>query len=239
MQVFLNNMLNLKTSDDLTSLSGYRTKQELAYVALRDAIITCRFPPGKRLLEVELAQQLGISRSPVREAIKRLGHEGLVTEIPHTGATVSAMGLESLHELYLIIASLESLACREATDVRPQATLHAMQSELEAMDGAIAADNHLDWVRHNRQFHYLSRKDCPLPHLQRMLDDTQDRIHRFQVFRGAATPRAIQSRPEHIAIYEATREHDAQKVERLVREHYLEGHRAFKEYLRTMPDDSA
>src|ERR1700694_1316470 len=108
-------MLNLKASDDLASLSGYKTKQELAYVALRDAIITCRFPPGKRLLEVELAQQLGISRSPVREALKRLGHEGLVSEIPHIGATVSAVGLDSLHELYLIIASLESLACREAT----------------------------------------------------------------------------------------------------------------------------
>ena len=233
-------MLNVRTSDDLSSLTGYKTKQELAYVALREAIITCRFPPGKRLLEVELKHvNSGISRSPVREAIKRLGHEGLVSEIPHVGATVSAVGLDSLHELYLIIASLESLACREATDLRPQATLVAMEIELEAMDSAIAADSHLDWVRHNREFHYLSRKNCPLPHLQRMLDDTQDRIHRFQIFRGAATPRAIQSRPEHIAIYEATKARDAQKVEMLVREHYLEGHRAFKEYLRTMPEDPA
>ena len=201
-------------------------------------LLPAGFHPAKRLLEVELAQQLGISRSPGKP-LSAWGTKGGGHLKSLTGATVSAMGLESLHELYLIIASLESLACREATDVRPQATLLAMQSALEAMDGAIAADSHLDWVRHNRQFHYLSRKDCPLPHLQRMLDDTQDRIHRFQVFRGAATPRAIQSRPEHIAIYEATKARDAQKVEMLVREHYLEGHRAFKEYLRTMPEDSA
>jgi DNA-binding GntR family transcriptional regulator len=233
-----NNMLNVRTSDDLSSLTGYKTKQELAYVALREAIITCRFPPGKRLLEVELAQQLGISRSPVREALKRLGHEGLVSEIPHIGATVSVLGLDSLHELYLILSALESLACREATDLRPHAALLSMERELEAMDSAIAADSHLDWVRHNREFHYLSRKDCPLPHLQRMLGDTQDRIQRFQVFRGAATPRAIQSRPEHIAIYEATKAADAEKVEMLVREHYLEGDRAFQEYLRTMPTDT-
>ena len=230
-------MLSLKNPEDLSTLSGYKTKQELAYVALRDAIITCRFPPGKRLLEIELAQQLGISRSPVREALKRLGHEGLVSEIPHTGATVSALGMESLHELYLIIAALESLACREATTSRPRATLLAMESALAAMDGAVDAGSHLDWVRHNREFHYLSRKDCPLPQLQRMLDDTQDRIHRFQIFRGAATPRAIQSRPEHTAIYEACVARDAEKVEMLVREHYLAGDRAFKEFLGTMPDD--
>ncbi|MBI1800208.1 MAG: GntR family transcriptional regulator [Chloroflexi bacterium] len=230
-------MTDISVQDDLALLANYKTKQELAYDALREAIITCRFPPGKRLLEVELAQQLGISRSPVREALKRLGYEGLVTEIPHVGATVSEVGLESLHELYLLLAVLEGLACREATDFRLEATLLAMETELEAMDSAINADSYLDWVRHNREFHSLCRKDCPLPHVQRILDDTQDRIHRFQIFRGAATLRAVQSRPEHIAIYQATKERDAQKVELLVRAHYLEGDRAFKEYLRTMPED--
>jgi len=237
MHKYLYNMLTINESDDLSILASYKTKQELAYTALRDAIITCRFPPGKRLLEVELAQQLGISRSPVREALKRLGYEGLVNEIPHVGATVSAVGLDSLHELYLILAALESLACREAAAVRPEATLLAMEVELEAMASAIATDNYQEWGRRNRVFHYLSRKDCALPHLQRMLDDTQDRIYRFVLFRGAAMPRAIQSRHEHLAIYEAVKARDVEKVESLVRDHYLEGDRAFREYLGSISED--
>lgn len=232
-------MFSIKESSDLSTLTGYRTKQELAYQAIHDAIITCRFPPGKRLLEIELAQQLGISRSPVREALKRLSHEGLVREIPHIGATVSEVGIDSLHELYLILASLEGLACREATALRPESTLQAMAKELEAMDLAVGRDDHVDWVRHNREFHQLGRMDCALPQLQRLLADSLDRARRFQIFRGAATMRAIQSRPEHAAIYEAMKARNAAKVELLVKAHYMEEDRAFKEFLRTMPEDPA
>jgi DNA-binding GntR family transcriptional regulator len=230
-------MTNLKEQDDLATLGPYKTKQALAYDALRDAIITCRFPPGKRLLEVELAQQLGISRSPVREALKRLAHEGLVTEIPHLGATVSDVALDSLHELYLILAALAGLACREATAARSGETLAALEQELQAMDLATAADDYIGWVHHDRAFHDLGRKDCALPQLQRMLAETQGRMSRFQIYRGAASERAIQSRPEHRAIYDAMTARDAERVEQLVRAHYLAGDRAFKEYLQGMPED--
>lgn len=227
----------IAASDGLSPLSGYKTKQELAYDALREAILTCRFPPGKRLLEIELAQQLGMSRSPVREALQRLSYEGLVTEIPHIGAAVSAVALESLHELYLILSALEGLAVREAAANRPQATLEAAESELQAMDRAIAAGDYLAWVQHNRAFHWLSRKDCALPQLLRMLEDTQNQIHRFQVFRGAATARAMQSQAEHAAIFAAMCDPDSEKVEQLVREHYLEGDRAFQAYLRSISEE--
>ncbi|MCA1554847.1 MAG: GntR family transcriptional regulator, partial [Chloroflexi bacterium] len=76
-------------ADELPFLPSYKTKQELAYQVLREAIITYRLPPKHQLLENELALQLGTSRSPIREALKRLAHEGLVNEVPHVGVTVA------------------------------------------------------------------------------------------------------------------------------------------------------
>jgi len=217
-------------------LAGYRTKQELAYEALRDAIITCRFPPGKRLVENELAQQLGMSRSPIREALKRLSSEGLVKEVPHIGVTVADVALDSLHELYLVLAALEGLACREATLRRSEETLQSMAQLLEAMDRMLARDDYLEWARLNAEFHFLSRRDCAMPYLLHLLNEIWNRLRRFQIFSGAAALRAPQSQKEHRAIYEAMQAGDADRVEFLSRVHNAETDRSFAEYLRSLPE---
>ena len=221
-------------SADWPALKTYKTKQELAYKALRDAIVTCRFPPGQRLLENELAQQLGISRSPIREALKRLAHEGLVNEAPHAGVTVAEVGLESLHELYLIVAALEGLACREACRRLSPATLQAMAGALSAMELARSQQDVDEWARANVAFHRLARQDCGLPQLLRMLDETWSRMQRYQVYRAAAAERAVQSQPEHQAIFEAMQNGDAEKTEASVKAHYMHGDRQFSAYLHAL-----
>jgi DNA-binding GntR family transcriptional regulator len=115
--------------------------------------------------------------------------------------------------------------------------LQAAADELQAMDRAVAAGDYLAWTQHNRAFHWLCRKDCGLPQLLRILEDTQDQIHRFRLFRGAATARAAQSEAEHAAIFAAMRDRNGEKVEQLVREHYLEGDRAFEAYLRSISEE--
>ena len=219
---------------ELRSLAAYETKQELAYEALRDAIITCRFPPGQRLLESELAQQLGISRSPIREALKRLASEGLVNEIPHAGVTVAEVGLGSLHELYLIIASLEALACREACQRLEPGTRRAIQDALATMDASLAANDMAAWTQANVTFHRLARQDCALPYLLRILEETWTRMQRYQVYQGAAAERAVQSEPEHKAIAAAMLDANAALVESLVKAHYLHGDRQFTQYLQAL-----
>jgi DNA-binding GntR family transcriptional regulator len=225
-------------SADWPTLQTYKTKQELAYKALRDAIVTCRFPPGQRLLEHELAQQLGISRSPIREALKRLAHEGLVNEVPHVGVTVAEVGLDSLHELYLIVAALEGLACREACQrLRPE-TLQQMEESLTVMQAALAALDVEAWTHANVAFHRFARQDCGLPHLLRLLDETWSRMQRYQIYQGAAAERAVQSQSEHTAIFEAMRNADPEESERRVKEHYLRGDRQFSEYLHALAEET-
>ena len=231
-------ILGTTLQNALPTLGGYRTKQELAYESLRDAIITCHFPPGTRLLEGELAQQLHMSRSPVREALKRLAHEGLVKETPHVGVTVADVVLESLHELYLILATLEGLACHQATLRHSTETIQAMAQTLEMMKSALAQADYTEWGRLNVEFHRLSRQECALPQLLRMIEDTWMHIRRFQIYQGAVAVRATQSAIEHDAIYEAMRDGDAERAEAAVKAHYLAGDRQFAEYLRSLSEAS-
>ena len=92
------------------ALDSYRPLRDLVFESLKDAILTQTLPPGKRLLENELAESLGVSRTPVREAIRRLEQEGLVAMIPRKGAYVSGISLKDIREVYEIRAALEMLA---------------------------------------------------------------------------------------------------------------------------------
>lgn len=89
-----------------------QSKQSVAYSYLRSAIITGRFPPEKPLIEREICDKLGVSRTPVREALRRLGSEGLVDFIPNRGVFVAALSKEKAIQLYEMKEALECMAAR-------------------------------------------------------------------------------------------------------------------------------
>ena len=94
--------------------TAYRTMKEIAYEAIREAILSGRFLPGQRLVADELAQEFGTSRMPIREALQRLENAGLVSITPHRGAVVSELSEQEIVEIYHIRAVLEGLAARLA-----------------------------------------------------------------------------------------------------------------------------
>ncbi|MFQ6014481.1 MAG: GntR family transcriptional regulator [Anaerolineae bacterium] len=231
-------MLSLKEETPiLQTVKDYRTKQELAYEALHEAIITCQFPPGKRLIENELAQQLGMSRSPVREALKRLQTEGLVEVIAHQGVIVADVALTSVHELYLILGALEGLACREASQRCGNDTLSQMATILERMGEAAINEEFAEWTRLNLEFHRVSRQDCGMPHLLRLIEDTWHRILRFHFYVGAAAQRSKDGVGEHETIYAAMKEQAGERIEQVVRAHYLNAAESFSRFLRALTEE--
>ena len=110
--------------------------REAAYEKLKRALTEGHLPPGARLSEPELAELLGVSRTPVREALMRLAQEGLVELLPGRGARVRELTPEEVHEVYVVRAALEAEAARlAATRHAPDdlAALAAAQAELEAL----------------------------------------------------------------------------------------------------------
>ncbi len=95
-----------------------RTLREQLVIALRRAILEAQLPPGERLVETSLAEQLGVSRGPLREAIRQLVEEGLVDQTPFRGAVVRSLSVEDIKEIYSFRLLLESCAFKIVLDKR-------------------------------------------------------------------------------------------------------------------------
>src|SRR5690606_12292208 len=98
------------------NLDNYKPLRELVFEVLREAIITGKLRPGERLMEVQLAEELGVSRTPVREAIRKLELEGLVLMIPRRGAYVAEISMKDIADVFEIRAALEGLAAQLAAE---------------------------------------------------------------------------------------------------------------------------
>jgi DNA-binding GntR family transcriptional regulator len=121
-----------------------------AYDVILSAIESGQLNPGNRLRETELAERLGLSRTPVREALKQLQAEGLVEHKPHQGAVVAVLDYSAIVELYFLREVLEGAAARLAA-------LHASPTEIEIMQSMVETDRGLtqpqERARHNKAFH--------------------------------------------------------------------------------------
>ena len=125
----------------------------VAVEVIREAIMDGRLEPGQRLKEEELARELGISRTPVREALLILQTDGLVEAHPNRGATVRSYGLDDLGDLYMLRAALEGVAARLAAERATPRELAKLRRSCDRFD-AVAGDGSLkDIVRANLVFH--------------------------------------------------------------------------------------
>ena len=115
------------------------TLREIALERLRNAILELRFPPGQRLTERDLCAQLGVSRSVVREAIRHLEAEGLVTTVPHHGPVVASLDAAQAAQIYEIRGLLESVAAEAAAMTRDPAGIARMEHALGEIEKAYAA----------------------------------------------------------------------------------------------------
>jgi len=120
---------------------SYQSMRDMAYSAIREAILRGQLKPGDRLLESEIARQMGISRAPVREAIRQLASEGLVVSHSHRGSFVIDLSPDDLWEIYTLRAAIESLAVRlVAEQVTPQTVLLLQQAVTDMAQAARQGD---------------------------------------------------------------------------------------------------
>jgi DNA-binding GntR family transcriptional regulator len=190
-----------------------------AYAAIHAAIVAGELSPGERLIEEELAERLGQSRGAVREAILRLGHEGLVIRERNRGARVRRFTVEEAVEILEARAALESLAAGYAALRRTGAQARDLVSLVDEMEhllagGELLAMSERNAVMHRRileiSAHAVARDICSRLHSQMV---------RFQFRTVLAPGRSTKSLAEHRAIVSAIAAGDRPAAEQAMREH--------------------
>jgi DNA-binding GntR family transcriptional regulator len=202
---------------------------DAAYRVLRQRILDNVYPPGHQALEQALAEELGISRTPLREALIRLQKEGLVEVVPRHGVRVLPVSPEDMKQIYEILAALESLAAELAAKRKPSAAeLAPLEQASRDMARALKADDLESWAEADERFH---RHLLALSG-NRLLAETVlnfwDRAHRVRRFTLRLRPKPVHSTKEHTALLERIRAGDAAGANDVNRAHR---ERASKELL--------
>lgn len=190
-----------------------------AALVLREAILTGELPSGTRLRQLHLAAQLGISRTPLREALMKLEQEGLIELLPRGGLRVALLNLDEAAELYDIREVLDGLAARLAAARISEPDLRELERHLARMkDCLIRQDAHAWFVAHVA-FHDGIFRASGNGRLQALSSVVRLSIQRFHPVLLTTPNRLADAYREHSEIFEAIRLHDAEAAERLARAH--------------------
>lgn len=201
-----------------------QTLANLVHAKLRAAIINGELAPGERLVETLLAKQLDTSRSPIREAIKRLEQEGLVS-VSRLKIVVRSVPPSDVDDLFSIRCALEGMAALLATPKLTSGELDAMERLIDSMREAARQQDVLAVTELGNRFHRTFISASGNTRLQEMLGSIKDYVDRFRNVSTAHPGRGVTAVREHVAILDAFRARDAILAERLIREH-ISGARA-------------
>ncbi len=212
----------LPAGRDLASaIEDYRTMQDIVFTTLRGEILTGRLEPGERLNTIRLAQRLGVSRMPVREALSRLASAGLVEYIPHRGAFVKKLSIEEVIEIYYIRAALEGIAARLAARNLTGSEI-ARLLELSAEMGRRAAGGHdAEILGINQEFHYIIYRAARSPRLEGLIMQYYQHSSQYRALGLDLPGRYDEILTEHRNIAQALAARDPECAEVAAREHHL------------------
>jgi DNA-binding GntR family transcriptional regulator len=191
-----------------------------AYQNMRRRILDNIWAPGYQALEQEIALQLGMSRTPVREALIRLANEGLVEVIPRRGMRVLPVSANDMKEIYEILSALESMAAEMLAARKPtDAELKPLVTATNAMAKALAKDDLDAWAAADESFHEQLVNLAGNKMLADAVFSYWDRAHRARMFSLRLRPKPVSSTQEHMALVECLRQGDAAGAAAVNREH--------------------
>lgn len=196
-----------------------KTLTDKVYESLREDILTNRLPPGKALQEAGIARALGVSRGPVREALRKLASEGLVNLEPRRGASVSSLSREEFLDAYRVREALEVLAIQLATRRLDQADIDRLNQLHEDMLQAAEEEDVERFFSSNSEFHTLFVDRSGNLMLQDMFYPLMDQMRRYRLRSMNLRGGLMRSCEEHEAIIEAVRDQEAERAADLLREH--------------------
>ncbi|MEP7347950.1 MAG: GntR family transcriptional regulator, partial [Gemmatimonadaceae bacterium] len=162
-------------------IGASETLAERAYQIIRDRILANALAPQTYVREEELATAMGVSRTPVREALSRLASEGFLERLPHRGFRVAERSIDELADVFTVLQALELLASELAFPRIQPADLERLEEANAGFAAAIEANDVATAVDLNDHFHHTLAEMSGNPVLSRLLDDLRRQVHRLEV----------------------------------------------------------
>ena len=193
---------------------------ERAYRALKKLILGNELPAGSQLLEQEAAERLGMSRTPVREAMIRLEKDGMVEVRPRHGMRVLPVSPDDMREIYQVLTALESAAAEAVarSGVTP-AELASLRAQVAEMEKALDRDDLDGWADADKRFHRLLVTLTGNQRLQQMVSQLDEQAHRARVVTLRLRPKPVNSVRDHARLVAAIARRDAESARRIHHDH--------------------
>ncbi|WP_304083062.1 GntR family transcriptional regulator [Peptostreptococcus stomatis] len=201
------------------NLDDYKPLREVVFENMRKAIIEGVLKPGERLMEIQLSEQLGVSRTPIREAIRMLELEGLVVMLPRKGAYVANISKKDLMDILEVRVGLEGLAAYCATDRMTEDHIRMLEIISKDLEEAVYKNDVETMLAKDEEFHTLIFEATGNKRLMNMMINIWETVYRFRLMYMSDYSSAVNIVDEHKKIIEAFKKGRSHLAEKLAKEH--------------------
>ena len=201
------------------NLDNYKPLRDVVFENLRTAILEGNLKAGQRLMEVQLADQLGVSRTPIREAIRKLELEGLVVMLPRKGAYVANMSFKDLIDVLEIRSSLEGLAASLAAERRRDEDIVELERVAKEFETSVREADIDNVLKKDVEFHEKIFLMANNKKLYQLITSLWEQVHRFRVTYVSNYDASLSLVDEHNRILEAVKSGDSELAKKYATEH--------------------
>lgn len=207
------------TSDFSVHMDEYLPLRDVVFNTLRQAILKGELKPGERLMEMALAERLGVSRTPIREAMRKLELEGLVVMIPRRGAQVANITEQDLNDVLEVRIALENMAIEKACRRMTEEQLGMLWMAAEEFERDMQDGNLVKMAEADVAFHEILYEASGNKRLIQVLNNLREQIYRYRVEYLKEEETRQQLVREHQELFRAIRERDVERARRISYEH--------------------
>lgn len=201
------------TSDFSIHMDEYLPLRDVVFHTLRRAILKGELKPGERLMEIALAEKLGVSRTPIREAIRKLELEGLVIMMPRRGAQVANITKKDLNDVLEVRIGLENMAIEKACKLITQDQLEQLRKAGREFEYTLQQGDLTQLAEADVNFHEIIYQASDNARLNQMLNNLREQIYRYRIEYLKDEPTRKQLAKEHKDIYEALVNRDVKRAQ--------------------------
>lgn len=206
-------------SDLKVNMNEYLPLRDVVFNTLRQAILKGELAPGERLMEIQLAERLGVSRTPIREAIRKLELEGLVLMIPRKGAEVAKISEKSLRDVLEVRRSLEELAIELACQRMTEEGIEELEEVQEEFRDAVIKGDAMEIAETDEAYHDIIYKGTNNDRLVQILNNLREQMYRYRLEYIKDEDKRQVLLFEHDNILKAIRQRKVEEAKTAMREH--------------------